>query len=206
MDAVVMLGVFGIVSMLAITVEFPLADRADPSDHTFIPVPEWYFLFFYELLKHAPGALGPLATWLLPTLFFTGLLLLPFVDRKPERQPSSRRIVLAGGLGFLIIVFGLLGTSLRDLYAVPKHDPAVVRGMTLVEQYHCQTCHRIHGEGATMAPDLSFVADRRPDREWHIKHFKNPAEVVPGSFMPKFPLNDQQLNDLTNYMLTLKTR
>lgn len=205
MDAVVMLVVFGIVSLLAFNVEFPLADRADPSDHSFIPVPEWYFLFFYQLLKYAPGAWGPLATWLLPTLFFTGLLLLPFVDRNPERHPSSRRVVLGAGLGFLIIVFGLLSISLRDLYAVPKRDPSVVRGIALVQQFNCKTCHRIHGDGVNVAPDLSFVADRRPDRDWHLQHFKDPQSVSPGSFMPKFPLNDKQLNDLTNYMLTLKS-
>ncbi len=205
MDAVVMLVVFGFVSLLAFSMEFPLADRADPSDHSFIPVPEWYFLFFYQLLKYAPGAWGPLATWLLPTLFFIGLLLLPFVDRNPERHPSSRRVVLGAGLGFLILVFGLLSISLRDLYAVPKRDPSVVRGIALVHQFNCQTCHRIHGEGANLAPDLSFVADRRPDRDWHLQHFKDPQSVSPGSFMPKFPLNDKQLNDLTNYMLTLKS-
>lgn len=205
MDAVVMLVVFGIVSLLAFSVEFPLADRADPSDHSFIPVPEWYFLFFYQLLKYAPGAWGPLVTWLLPTLFFIVLLLLPFVDRSPERHPSSRRVVLGAGLGFLIVVFGLLSISLRDLYAVPKRDPSVVRGIALVEQFHCKTCHRIHGEGVNVGPDLSFVADRRPDRDWHIQHFKDPQSVSPGSFMPKFPLNDKQLNDLTNYMLTLKS-
>lgn len=205
MDAVVMLGVFGIVSLLAFSVEFPLADRADPSDHTFVPVPEWYFLFFYQLLKYAPGPLGPLATWLLPTLFFIALFLLPFLDRNPERHPSSRPVVLSAGLGFLIVVFGLLSISLRDLYAVPKRDPSVIRGMELVKEYNCQTCHRIHGEGANLAPDLSYVADRRPDRDWHIRHFKNPAEVTPGSFMPKFPLNEQQINDLASYMLTLKS-
>ncbi len=55
-----------------------------------------------------------------------------------------------------------------------------------------------------MAPDLSSVGTTRPDREWHLKHFRNPQSVSPGSFMPKFPLNDQQLNDLTSYMLSLK--
>jgi ubiquinol-cytochrome c reductase cytochrome b subunit len=28
--------------------------------------------------------------------------------------------------------------------------------------------------------------------------------VSPGSFMPKFPLTDPQLNELTSYMLSLK--
>lgn len=205
MDAVVMFGVFLLVAALAILVEFPLADKADPSDHSFVPVPEWYFLFHYQLLKYAPGALGPLATWLLPALFFTGLLLLPFLDRNTERRPSSRPVMLGAGLGFLIIVFTLLGISLKNLYAVPKQDPSIARGMALVEQFKCVTCHRIHGEGANIAPDLSYVADRRPDRDWHLQHFKDPQSVSPGSFMPKFPLNDKQLNDLTSYMLSLKS-
>jgi ubiquinol-cytochrome c reductase cytochrome b subunit len=204
MDAVVMFGVFLLVAALAILVEFPLADKADPSDHSFVPVPEWYFLFHYQLLKYAPGSLGPLATWLLPALFFTGLLLLPFLDRNTERRPSSRPVMLGVGLGFLVIVFTLLGISLKNLYAVPKQDPSLARGIALVEQFKCLTCHRIHGEGANIAPDLSYVADRRPDRDWHIQHFKDPQSVSPGSFMPKLPLNDKQLDDLTNYMLTLK--
>ncbi|MGE0473666.1 MAG: cytochrome b N-terminal domain-containing protein [Nitrospirales bacterium] len=205
MDAVVMFGVFLVVATLAILLEFPLADKADPSDHSFVPVPEWYFLFHYQLLKYAPGAFGPLVTWLLPALFFTGLLLLPFLDRNPERRPSSRPVMMGAGLGFLIIVFTLLGISLKSLYAVPKQDPSIARGIALVEQFKCLTCHRIHGEGANIAPDLSYVADHRPDRDWHLQHFKDPQSVSAGSFMPKFPLNDKQLNDLTSYMLSLKS-
>ena len=89
--------------------------------------------------------------------------------------------------------------------AVPKTDPSVIRGQELVAKHSCKTCHRIHGEGAAIAPDLSFVADRRPEREWHLKHFQDPTSVSPGSFMPKFPLTDPELNDLTNYVLTLKS-
>jgi ubiquinol-cytochrome c reductase cytochrome b subunit len=37
-----------------------------------------------------------------------------------------------------------------------------------------------------------------------MKHFKNPQSVSSGSFMPKVPLIDQELNDLTSYMLSLK--
>ncbi len=93
---------------------------------------------------------------------------------------------------------------LNDLYAVPKTDPSVIRGQELVVKHSWKTCHRIHGEGAAIAPDLSFVADRRPEREWHLKHFRDPKSVSPGSFMPKFPVTDSELNDLTNYVLTLK--
>jgi ubiquinol-cytochrome c reductase cytochrome b subunit len=204
MDAMVMLAVFLLVAGLAVTVEFPLADRADPSDHTFTPVPEWYFLFFYQLLKYMSGPLEPLATWVLPALFIFGLFMWPFLDRTSERRPSSRPMALAAGGGFLVVVLSLLTISLWNLHHTPKIDPAVVRGKDLFAKNHCMACHRIHGEGGKVGPDLSYVAEQRPDRQWHLRHFRNPQSVSPGSIMPAFPLPEKDLNDLTSYLLTLK--
>jgi ubiquinol-cytochrome c reductase cytochrome b subunit len=113
-------------------------------------------------------------------------------------------VALGGGILFLLVVFGLLGISIKNLYAVPRADPAVARGRAIYAQLGCVGCHRIHGEGGAVAPDLSAVGDKRPDREWHVKHFRDPQSVSPGSFMPKFPLSDEQLHDLTSYMLSLK--
>jgi len=205
MDAMVMLGVFLTVVILAGTVEFPLADRADPSDHTFTPVPEWYFLFFYQFLKYMSGPLEPLATWVLPALFVFALLLLPFLDRNPDRRPSSRPVAVTVCLAFLVIVLTLLGISLRDLYAIPTIDSSVARGKALYARHQCMACHRIHGEGATVGPDLSYIADQRPDRQWHLRHLRDPQSVSPGSIMPAFQLNERDLNDLTSYLLSLKS-
>lgn len=204
MDAVVMLGVFAVVATLALAVPLPLTDKADPSDASFVPVPEWYFLFYYELLKYVHGPLEPLATWVLPMLVVLVMLLWPFIDRNPTRNPIRRPVAIGGGALFLFVVFGLLGISIKNLYAVPRVDPSVAKGKALYAQFGCNGCHRIHGEGGAVGPDLSFAGTTRPDRDWHMRHFKDPAAVSPGSFMPKFPLNDQQLTDLTSYMLSLK--
>jgi ubiquinol-cytochrome c reductase cytochrome b subunit len=205
MDAIVMLGAFLLVAGLAVTVEFPLADRANPADHTFTPVPEWYFLFFYQLLKYMSGQLEPLATWVAPSAFVLGLLLLPFLDRNPDRQPTSRLLALTSGGLFLLVVFTLLGLSLWGLHHTPRSEPSVARGKALFAQHHCMACHRIHGEGGQVGPDLSYVADRRPDRAWHLRHLQNPQSVSPGSIMPAFPLEKKELNDLTSYLLTLQS-
>jgi len=204
MDAVVMLGVFVIIATLAWLVPLPLTDRADPSDTTFVPVPEWYFLFYYELLKYVHGPLEPLATWVLPSLVVLIMLFWPFIDQNPARHPVNRPVALTAGALFLLVVFSLLGLSIKNLYAVSRVDPAVAKGKALYAQFGCSGCHRIHGEGGAVGPDLSFVGDRRPDRDWHLRHFRDPQSVSPGSIMPKFPLNDQQLNDLTSYMLGLR--
>jgi ubiquinol-cytochrome c reductase cytochrome b subunit len=204
MDAVVMAGVFIAIATLAWFIRFPLADKADPTDTTFVPVPEWYFLFYYQLLKYVHGALEPLATWILPAMFFLMLFFWPFIDRNPVRNPIQRPAALTAGALFLTVVFTLLGISLRDLYAVPRIDPAIARGKAVYAQFGCAGCHRIHGQGGAVCPDLSYEGDTRPDRDWHVRHLRDPQSVVPGSLMPKFPLTDQQLQDLTGYLLSLR--
>jgi len=204
MDAVVMLGIFVVLIILALTVPFPLADKANPSDTSFVPVPEWYFLFYYQLLKYVRGPLEPLATWIGPTVFFLVLFFLPILDRNPARHPARRPLVLGAGALFLVMVFTLLGVSIHDLRALPRVDPAVARGKAAYARFGCAGCHRIHGEGGAIGPDLSFVGETRPERDWHLKHFRDPQAVSPGSIMPKFPLSERELEDLTSYMLSLK--
>src|SRR2546421_49339 len=96
MDAVVMLGVFIVLAALATLVPFPLTDKADPSDTSFVPVPEWYFLFYYEFLKHVHGPLEPVATWILPGAAVLVMLFWPFLDwQKKVRAPASRPLGMA---------------------------------------------------------------------------------------------------------------
>jgi ubiquinol-cytochrome c reductase cytochrome b subunit len=204
MDAVVMLGVFLVVAAMAIFVPLPLTDKADPSDTSFVPVPEWYFLFYYELLKYVHGPLEPVVTWILPLLVVLGMLFWPFIDRRKSRHPASRPVAMTLGALFLAVVFTLLGISVKNLYAVKRTDPAVAHGKAIAARFGCTGCHRIHGEGGAVGPDLSFVGDARPEREWHLKHFRDPQSVSPGSIMPKFPLTEPELNDLTSYMLSLR--
>jgi ubiquinol-cytochrome c reductase cytochrome b subunit len=206
MDAVVMVVIFMLVAAMAVLVPFPLTDKADPSDHNFVPVPEWYFLFYYQFLKYMEGPfLGALATWVIPGVFITLLLTLPFLDRNRDRAPASRPAAMTVGALFIIIVVVLISLSIRDLRAMKTTDPAVASGKNLFQQFQCAGCHRIHGEGGSVGPDLSYVGDHR-NREWLIKHFRDPQSTSPGSIMPTFPLNEQQLNDLTAYMLSLKKR
>lgn len=203
MDAVAIGVSFVFIATLALFVPAPLSDPANPSDNTFTPVPEWYFLFYYQLLKYLDGPLEIVGTVVLPILFFLALFTLPWLDRRRGRRPVSRPIVMGAGAGFVLIVLTFLSLSLYEVASLPKSDPSVLRGKALYQELDCAGCHRIHGEGEAFAPDLSYIGDVR-DRDWLILHFKDPQAVVPGSTMPEYGLNEQELNDLTNYMLTLK--
>ncbi len=193
-----------IVAGLAVWLPYPLADEANPASTDFEPVPEWYFLFYYQLLKYMRGPiLEPVGTMLVPALLYALLLTLPFIDRRKERRPSARPLVLAMGGGFLVVVFVLLGISLKQTWAVPTTDPSVASGKKVFAKYACASCHRIRGEGGEFCPDLSYVGTRH-DRDWLVRHFNNPRAVVPDSPMPAFPFTKQELDNVTNYMLSLK--
>lgn len=203
MDAVAMGVAFLALTFVAILVPAHLADRANPADASFRPVPEWYFLFYYQLLKYSTGAWEPVLTFVLPALFFGLLFAAPFLGRSRERSPARRPVAIAAGVLFLVFVFIMLGQSLRETAAIALTDPTVLRGRALYDKLACAGCHQIHGTGAMVGPDLSYVGDQR-DRDWLIAHFQDPQGVVPGSIMPPVRLGDPEMSELTAYMLSLK--
>ena len=106
-DTIVIAAVFALLLTLAIRFNAPLAPIADPTDATYVPRPEWYFMSLFELLKHFPGRLEPVATMVIPGIAIGLLFLLPFLDRRPERAPGKRPIVI-GSFALAFIGIGLL--------------------------------------------------------------------------------------------------
>ncbi|MGC2423109.1 MAG: c-type cytochrome [Nitrospirota bacterium] len=79
------------------------------------------------------------------------------------------------------------------------------KGARLFAQEGCQSCHTVNGIGGKVGPDLTHVGSRLPDREWHIKHLRDPRSVHPQSAMPAFgKLSESDLNALADYLVSLK--
>ena len=82
----------------------------------YVPRPEWYFMSLFELLKHFPGTAragrddGHSRASSSRLLF-----LLPFLDRRPERAPGKRPIVIAS----FVLVFTGIGAA--HLSGIPDH-------------------------------------------------------------------------------------
>lgn len=76
-------------------------------------------------------------------------------------------------------------------------------GQKIYQSLGCSGCHMINGIGGTTGPELTQVGGRR-DRAWLIGHFKDPQKYVPGSAMPKVEAPDADIEQLADYMLTLK--
>jgi quinol-cytochrome oxidoreductase complex cytochrome b subunit len=79
------------------------------TDNLYVPKPEWYFLFLYQLLKYFPGRLEAIATVVVTAGGILGLLLLPFIDKSSEKRPRKRPIAMTG------LFFAVLGIVLLTI-------------------------------------------------------------------------------------------
>ena len=96
--------------------------RADPSDTSYIPRPEWYFLFLFKFLAlygQIPvlGKIEWIAAAVIPGIGITLLFVLPFIDRNPFRHFSKRRFGIA--IMSIIVAWIVLLTILGGLTAAP---------------------------------------------------------------------------------------
>src|SRR3954454_9562462 len=90
--------VFSII-MMSIIFGAELGPKADPTTTTYLPRPEWYFFFLFELLRVIkPAILTPVATIGVPTICMILLFLLPFYDRGAERRPERRPVATPAGI------------------------------------------------------------------------------------------------------------
>ncbi len=104
-DSVAMLVVFVTLVYLAMTMPAELGPVADPSSD-YLARPPWYFMPLFQLLKWFPGSWAIIPTAVLPAVVFGALFLLPFLDRKAERNPFKRPIA---SLVLLLTIGGAVG-------------------------------------------------------------------------------------------------
>ena len=84
-----------------------------------------------------------------------------------------------------------------------KYEPAGHAGQ-LMHDLACFSCHRINGHGGDMAPDLTWEGSS-VQRKWLQDFFRNPNTLRPALIrrMPKFNLSDSEINELTDYIMTV---
>ena len=116
-----------------------------------------------------------------------------------------RFIPLAVLIIVIIIIWFLLAPPRFWLNMTKSVEPTAQVGEQLVAQYGCRGCHRIGGEGALKAPDLTGITQRVTDpalvplRLW----LQNPKGVKPNTAMPNFHLSDSQIEAILLYLTEL---
>jgi ubiquinol-cytochrome c reductase cytochrome b subunit len=198
-DAVAVFACFVLLFAAALFVKVPLERIADPNDLTYMPRPDWYFLFLFELLKFFRGALEPVGTAVLPGLAVVVLMLAPFIDR-------AQRVRIQGGvLRVAIVVFafsawaGLTWGALAAPAGGGRVTSHASRGAEIYQANECAGCHSLDGSGGQIGPALDGVASRH-SRAWMHRHFLSPPDVVPGSIMPAYHFSESDESALIDFL------
>jgi len=213
-DTFAIFAAFAILFAMAVVAKVPLGRLADPTDTTYIPRPEWYFLFLFQLLKYFEGPLEVVASVVLPGLAVAALFALPFVDRSALVHVSKRTAAFAA---VALAAIGWTGLTVAAVRSTPPEalaqeeegpqdwnllSPEELAGMGYFRKENCSSCHSL---GATESGKIgpALVGGAKRDAAWLIQHFKQPSGMVPGSSMPAIQLTDSQLNALAAFLMKL---
>jgi len=181
-----------------------LGPKADPTTTTYVPRPEWYFFFLFELLRVIkPAILTPLATIGVPTIAIVALILLPFIDRNPERRPERRPIATAAGIltifaiGYLTYLGASAGSPNEiDLPVPAQYEP----GKLVAAQAGCTACHKFGENGNDgPGPELTDIGDKLPKAAIR-RTLENPTAPMP-SFAG---LSEEKKRDLVDFLGVLR--
>jgi ubiquinol-cytochrome c reductase cytochrome b subunit/menaquinol-cytochrome c reductase cytochrome b/c subunit len=200
---------------LSLVLGAELGSKANPTTTTYVPRPEWYFFFLFELLRLVkPPSLTPLATIGIPTIGMILLFLLPFYDRGPERRPERRPIATVTGIAVIVAMAYLTyeGANVGSPTAIEMATPASVvaggpkavsqyeEGAKVVAQSGCLACHKLGDNGnAGPGPNLTHIASRLP-RQGIARTLVNPTAPMPS--FKNLPPNKFQA--IVNFLSQLK--
>lgn len=202
-DSTMALIVVVVIIAMSIILGAAQGPKADPTSTTYVPRPEWYFFFLFEVLRVIkPPELVPVATIGIPTVCMVLLLLLPFYDRNPERRPERRPIATTAGIltilamGYLTYSGAVAGSPTEiDMKVAPQYEP----GKEVVAGSGCLACHKIGDNGNNgPGPELTHIGARIPR-----KAIIRSVEIGPG-IMPSFrALPEKKLNELADFLSSL---
>jgi len=215
-DSLMAVIVMAVIIFLAIVLGAELGPKANPTTTTYVPRPDWYFFFLFEVLrvmKNVPK-FTDMATIGVPTICMILLFLLPFYDRSPERRIERRPVALAAGLAtiFAMAYLTYSGASTGSPNSVDMKAPSRLTasqvsvfnaGELVVGQSGCLACH-VLGENGNNGPGPPLT---------HIGSILRPAAIAstlrnPTAPMPSFSglakEYPQKFQNLVNFLAELQ--
>ena len=207
-------GTMAVIILLSLLFGAELGPKADPTTTTYVPRPDWYFFFLFEVLRVMRNVpkFTPMATIGVPTICMILLFLLPFYDRSPERRIERRPIALAAGIATIAAMAYLTYSGAHT--GSPNNPPTLQppasltaaqkaqfqAGEYVVGESGCLACHVI-GESGNNGPGpiLTHIANTVP-AEQIASTLRNPTPPMPS--FKSLPTN--KFNDVVYFLSNLQ--
>ncbi len=215
-DSIMAMIVILLIAFLSLLFGAELGPKADPTTTTYVPRPDWYFFFLFEVLrvmKNVPD-FTPMSTIGVPTICMILLFLLPFYDRSPERRIERRPVALAAGVATIVAIAYLTYTGANtgspnsvDMNPPSGLTPAEIQtfnaGKLVVGQSGCLACHVIGDNGNNgPGPPLTHVGSKLPPGAI-ASTLRNPTAPMP-SFKSLAQQDPQKFQNLVGFLSELQ--
>ena len=215
-DSLMAVIVIAVIMLLALLFGAPLGPKVNPTTTTYVPRPDWYFFFLFEVLrvmKNAPK-FTDMAAIGVPTLCMILLFLLPLYDRSPERLITKRPLALATGLGVIAAMAYLTytGSTTGSPNMVSLSPPPGLSmsqratfdaGRIVVGESGCLACHTIGENGNNgPGPPLTHIGSTLEPGQISST-LRNPTAPMP-SFEGLAKAHPQEFQNLVQFLAMLQ--
>ncbi len=220
-DTVIQSGAMGLIVLgIAVVLVFvsgpgSLMPEANLVERSF-PAEEWWWWWYSALIALLPEWIASWFIVVFPLAVLLGLIMLPLVDRGPERGMRKRPIVVALVCVIIVGIVGLSGLRLRSPWtgwpvaeALPLPAGLTLnadaeRGRQLFARQGCASCHSVAGHGGRqVAVDLA----RLPELRSHAGLMQYIRQPPVGVAMPAYEgwATDEEIARLADYVLAAQT-
>ncbi len=215
-DSVMAAIVVLVIIFLALMFGAEIGPKADPTTTTYVPRPDWYFFFLFEVLRVMRNVpeFTPMATIGVPTVCMILLFLLPFYDRSPERRIERRPVALAAGLATILTIAFLTyeGAAAGSPNSVDMPTPNYLtasqvqvfnQGKLVVGQSGCLACHVLGDNGNNgPGPPLTHIGSKLKPAAI-ASTLRNPTAPMP-SFRGLAQQSPQKFQSLVSFLSELQ--
>jgi quinol-cytochrome oxidoreductase complex cytochrome b subunit len=190
----------------------PLEKMAGTVDPTYLPRPEWYYMWLFQMLTYFSGRWEVVGSLAIPLSGVAILFAVPWLGRSSLRRIADRPLAAAFGVSGIVAVVYLTITAFAGvqpygkIVAVPARSlkPGELLGLKVYVDRECAYCHNIGNRGGRReGPDLANMAAKERTVEGLMQYIKDPQKVRSMSIMPKYDLPPEQRRGLAEFILAL---
>lgn len=161
-----------------------------PDEGAYVPAPEWYLFLLFQPFWYLTGDSAkwlPIATFWLPLLFVTFLLLVPFIFRKRKdsrvgiKTAAVATAVIYAGVVWVIPVSAVVGSGApaKTLGCPSCHNPMMGERQALPppnmgEFYRNERQRQVNLGGYNVGSD-DHAGGSYKDANWQLRHFYEPT-------------------------------